>query len=570
MTGTTAEIVQATVDKEAGKISLAMWEYDPCTGLITLFKPGHELYRAGNDPVREEHFWEQVHPADREAVASKRDQLMAGNETCVRELEFRINRPDTGQTIRVSVTAQSFFVKGRPARIMGVIKPIANRCQHQQQLDYLENHDPLTGLCNRAGFMKQAEDLRGRGRKLGLVLMDLDGFKRINDSLGYTAGDELLKLVAARLTSQLDSKALISRTSGDEFACIVQEAELDKTIKNIKKALTSLFILGGRLLQVSASMGAARYPADCSSIESLFRHADLALNEARATAPGYSRFYSPQLTTNIQHQQKLTEELHRAVLEKQFELFYQPQVDLETGRFIGFEALLRWHHPTRGLLTPAHFIEPLAGSSWANAVGNWIIKTACRDAAIMNRNGNNFRFAVNIFSQQLRLGQLEEHILTQLEEHNLPAELLEIEITENILLDQEEKAINQLDALREKGCSIAFDDYGTGYASLSMLKRFPIDRLKIDRSFIRNIADSREDTAIVESIMKLGKVFKLGVIAEGIEHSTQRHLLLQQGCTTGQGYLFGHPQPLSQLLPTCAGTLPESVLHDSLQPFSGR
>jgi EAL domain-containing protein (putative c-di-GMP-specific phosphodiesterase class I) len=306
------------------------------------------------------------------------------------------------------------------------------------------------------------------------------------------------------------------------------------------------FLLPRRKVFLSASLGMASAPNDGGSAEELLINADLALYDAKAAGKATSHIFTVAMKDAVQKELELETELRRAFSNSEFELFYQPQVDLKTGALVGAEALLRWRHPERGLLQPAAFLHVLKESPIAAAVGNWTISSAVAAAAELHRSGNSLRIAVNLFSAQVRAGGLEEIIARSLAQHPIPPQLVEIEITEKIVLAADARTLSTLTAIRDLGVGIAFDDYGTGYASLSMLTQYPLTRLKIDRSFVSRMENNAGDAAIIKAMIGLGQGFELHLTAEGIETIGQAEALCGLGCQEGQGYLFGRPMPLNE------------------------
>lgn len=445
----------------------------------------------------------------------------------------------------------SVWPQGGKISFGAIVRDLTNCRQGEQRLFNLAHLDPLTGLPGR----KFLFDRLGQAVKDGagtLMLVDLDGFKEVNDSLGHSAGDIILSETADRLRSYVGAEASVARLGADEFAVLLpglaDRAGAANLAENLLRLFATPFSIEGEAVHVGANIGVAIFPTHGSDAEEICANADLALERTKAQPGSGHQFYKPSLRQAVMVRRSCESELRRALSEAQFEVHYQPQVQLADRRIIGAEALLRWRHPERGLLAPDMFLSVLEASPLAVDVGNWVLKTACADAASWRRMGwTDFRVAVNLFASQFNGGSLPTQVEQALIANKLPAEALELEVTENIMLRRDENVIVQLREMRAWGVGIAFDDYGTGYASLSLLKRYPVSRLKIDKTFVRDLSTDAEDAAIVQAIMYLGRRFGLGVTAEGIESDEQEELLRMYGCTEGQGYFYGRPVPAATL-----------------------
>jgi len=459
--------------------------------------------------------------------------------------------------LQVSLSA---WQSGDGTQYGAVLRDISSQKKEQERMRYLAMHDTLTGLANRACLTERLSRCTSpTSCAVGLVRIDLENFKEINDRFGQSAGDEVLRQVAVRLTAMAPPGALVGRLGSDDFAIIIEGPNAAVEAPRLAKVVTdtlkqSPIVVDGRSVLVGATVGVAIAQSDDHS-DDLLVNADLALDAAKQAGRGSYCVYSPRLREGHDSRRTLEAELRSAVDRKEFELFYQPQVRLSDQALVGVEALIRWNHPTRGLLAPGQFLDVLEATPLANVVGTWVMESACMQAQLWRAQGNPLRIGVNISPSQFRsdLPQLVQQVLAQTQ---LPASLLELEVTEKILLDSDSAAEQLLRQIRGMGVSLAFDDFGTGYASLTHLKRSPLSRLKIDRSFVRDLATDHDSAAIVAAIAGLGKRLGLSIIAEGVEDVSLLEPLHEMGCDEAQGYLFGKPMPaaeFSRLLAADAG-----------------
>ena len=423
-----------------------------------------------------------------------------------------------------------------------------------QQLHRMAMYDHLTGLPNRTLlrelFSHEASSARRAQRALALLFIDLDHFKAVNDTLGHAAGDELLITVAQRLAGTLRESDLLCRMGGDEFLVLLPQIEgwdhVAATAERLLRAVEAPVALTGNAAgtRVTASIGVAIYPADGADFDALVRTADIAMYRSKDLGRARYSFFHADLDTAYRSRLELERELQQAIEQRQFLLHWQPVFDTARGVVVGCEALLRWQHPQRGLLLPAEFIDTAEHTGLIGPIGLWVLDAACAQLARWQASGPApLRIAVNVSALQLRDGQFEAALLATLERHSIAPGVLELELTESALLTDTPHALHKVTALRAAGTRLVIDDFGTGYSSLSYLKRLRPDKIKIDRSFVRDLPGDRDDRALTEAIIGIARALGIDVVAEGVETSAQRELLLALGCTLQQGFLFARPLP---------------------------
>lgn len=415
-----------------------------------------------------------------------------------------------------------------------------------QDASFLASHDAMTGLPNRTLFQDRLRQALAQSRRLAgetaVLCVDLDRFKDVNDTLGHAAGDQLLRRVAGRLRSCLRETDTLARLGGDEFAIIqsgpAQQEAAAVVAQRIVQRLAEPFNLNGHEAIIGCSVGialATGTPSD--NPEAVLRSADLALYRAKEEGRGTFCFFEEEMNVRLNARKRLESDLRRALAEEQFQLHYQPQIDLASGRLVGVEALLRWYHPERGQILPGDFIPVAEDTGLIAPLGEWVLQTACRQAT----RWPGMKMAVNLSPVQFRMPGLEISVARVLTETGMPGERLELEITESVLLHDTEATITTLRALKSLGVSVAMDDFGTGYSSLGYLRRFPFDKIKIDRSFVCDVAEGGDATAIVRAVVRLGRSLGIRTNAEGVETGPQAQFLSAEGCDEVQGYHFGRP-----------------------------
>ncbi|MDE1568002.1 putative bifunctional diguanylate cyclase/phosphodiesterase [Aquabacter sp. P-9] len=426
-------------------------------------------------------------------------------------------------------------------------RPVHVRPIDPERLFLLSTIDPLTGLPNRQHFYRAVEASLLTGHACAVLMIDIDGFNDINNLLGPEAADTVLKALGGLLSAEAVDGTTVARVGGDEFAVLVGglcERDAEPFARQLLSKIANMSPLAGDDLQISASCGMALFPRDAKEAVELIGDADLALHAAKISRNANVALYSPSLRNQAWDRRLSSADLHRAVAHGELCLFYQPQIRLSDGALVGAEALIRWLHPSRGLLSPAAFLPSLEAGPLAQAVGRWVLDEGCAQAARWRRQGrSSFRMAVNLFGSQLRAGDLARQVEEALRRHDLPPQALELEITENIVLSNDAAALEALTLLRDMGVGIAFDDFGTGFAALSLLTRYPVNCIKIDRSFVQAMLRSPREAAVISSILQMGRALDMDVIAEGIESEDERAYLVERACPEGQGYLFGKPMP---------------------------
>jgi diguanylate cyclase (GGDEF)-like protein len=421
----------------------------------------------------------------------------------------------------------------------------------EAQVAHMAHHDTLTNLPNRTLLqeqLKQALHWVSRGQKLAVLFLDLDNFKGVNDTLGHPVGDELLKTVADRLRACARETDIVARLGGDEFVVVQTPidgpADSAALAERIRDALTAPCTVMDHHIVIDTSIGIAIAPHDGVEPDVLLKNADMALYGAKAAGRGTARFFEQAMDARMMERRTLEMELRHAFTEGEFELHYQPLVALDSNRINSCEALLRWRHPTRGLVPPATFIPLAEEIGLITRIGEWVIRTACNDAA---RWPDDVTVAVNVSPVQFRSQNLTQVVTNALAASGLPGTRLCVEITEGILMDQTDAALTTLHQLRALGVKIAMDDFGTGYSSLSYLQKFPFDKIKIDRSFISELSENEEASAIVRAVTSLAASFRMETTAEGVETEEQRDMARDLGCTEMQGWLVSKAQPASEI-----------------------
>jgi len=447
-------------------------------------------------------------------------------------------------------------------------KQISIRKQVEKSLKHLAHHDTLTNLPNRllldARMEHAIKHARRKQRQLAVLFLDLDNFKHINDSLGHATGDRVLKHITRRLLSITREDDTIARLGGDEFVLLMEEIKDTTDViclaQKILDKVNERFEINNQSIFIGCSIGISLYPQYGDKGETLLRNADAAMYRTKEEGRNSYNFYAEEMTASAYDRITLVGSLGRAIEQDELAVYYQPQKSLADGRYVGLEALVRWNHPELGTLPPARFLPVAESSGLIVPLGNWVLRSACRQMVAWQRSGLPIdTISVNLAGKQIRRNDLVENIAGILEETGCRPEWLELEVTEGFIMSEIHASIDALSRLRDMGIQLAIDDFGTGYSSLSYLKKLPITRLKIDRSFVQDLAENNDDAAIVKAIVSLGKSLQLAIIAEGVETDFQERFLRELGCEMGQGYLYSQPVPTDQI---------ESLVnrHNSLTP----
>lgn len=510
-------------------------------------------------------------PAAREFMEALQQAASLG--TCTGK-QFTLQSPEGEIWFELSVSCKATSEHGRPLFIV-LARDVTERKEAERRIARLAYYDALTGLPNRQLFIERVDREICRAdreqRQLGMLFVDLDGFKNVNDTMGHGAGDLLLQYAADRLRGGLrasdvvardadhvtsdadaDGRVELARLGGDEFTALIVGLTAPQDAMAVAQRVLQLmrqpFEIYGRHVLLTASVGIAIYPDDGDDAATLLQHADTAMYLAKDVGRDNCQFYSAALTQAAMQRLELEGSLRQALEHGEFLLKYQPQLDAASGHVVAVEALIRWRHPARGLVSPAEFIPLAEETGLIVSIGRWVLRTACAQAADWHRAGRRLRMAVNLSPLQFRDPQLVRSVLDALAETGLAPELLELEVTESALMVDDDVTSATLVALREAGVGLALDDFGAGYSSMSQLKRMPISHLKIDRSFIRDLPDDDDDLTIVRAILSMAKALGFSVTAEGVETAEQAQLLRAIGCDALQGFFFSPPVSAPEVL----------------------
>ncbi|KQQ88996.1 bifunctional diguanylate cyclase/phosphodiesterase [Massilia sp. Leaf139] len=517
----------------------------------------------------------------REIAARVMEQLSEVLRTQqIRSLEYELLRFGAAQHFEARLVATS------PSEVLGLVRDISERKRSEEQIRRLAYCDSLTGIPNRQAFLETLERELQRSKvgnkKFAVLFMDLDAFKRINDTLGHNVGDHLLKIVSERLRETIRPSDLVSRSEalpdeagtiepatsatnlarlgGDEFTILIPDLERVEHALNVahrvKEAMRRPFLIDGNEIFVTASIGISLFPEDGDDCNSLLKFADTAMYHAKNCGKNNAKLYSSSLTMQIMSHVKLEVGLRKALQNDELYLLYQPQLDVRSLEIVGVEALVRWRHPERGIISPTEFIPLAEETGLIVPIGEWVLRTACDQARAWQRAlHRSVRMAVNLSAKQFKDENLSQIVLSALDETGLDPKLLELELTEGTLMDDAKATLATLEQLRRIGVHLSIDDFGTGYSSMNYLKRFDVRALKIDRSFICGLPQDSENAAITRAIIAMAHGLKMAVVAEGVETDEQLILLEQYGCDLVQGYFLGHPSS-ADVITDMLGRLP--------------
>ncbi len=537
--------------KEAQRIAkMGSWDWDIGMDHIEWSDMAYEIYTPDKHPteIGFEDFASSIHTDDRERVSAAVNSALEHGTPF--NVEHRIVSDSKGVCI-VHAQGEVFRdVNGKPVRMIGTVQDITEQKNVEKKIEYMAHHDPLTNLPNRIVAKERADHAisfaKRNETKVALLFIDLDGFKTINDTLGHSAGDTMLKIIASRLHEVIRETDTLSRQGGDEFLLIMSDItdgskDITTIANKILRELEKPFNIGGHSLSSSASIGIACYPDHGESFEALLQSADTAMYKAKETGKNTFCFYDAQMNHRLMHQFKIQNDLKGALKKSEFILYYQPQIDLGENQIIGAEALIRWNHPELGMVAPMDFIPVAESSGLIVQIGQWVIEEACRQAALWHQMGIKITIAVNISSIQFKRGNLVAIVENALASSGIDPQYLELEITESVMMHDINDTLKAVQQLKALGVKLSIDDFGTGYSSLAYLKRFAVDKLKIDQSFIKDIVDDQEDAAIVSAIIQMAKSLNLKTIAEGVENSDVLSLIDGFGCDQVQGYHYAKP-----------------------------
>ena len=471
-----------------------------------------------------------------------------------------------GTLIDLAIYSRNLFYNEQPSVLLALMD-ITERKRAESRLAFLAQHDGLTGLPNRNLLRQQMDEIllhtRRSSEKVGLLVLGLDHFKSVNDTLGHGVGDKLLRGVARRLRSILREEDVLARLNSDEFAIIQtglsrpEDAAL--LSRRLLEAIGDPYLLDGHSVVIGATIGIAMAPGDGEDSERLLKNADMALSRAKTETRGTFAFFESGMDARAQSRRRIELDLRDAILNDVLQPHYQPFVDLASGRITGFEALVRWPHPERGMVPPGEFIPVAEETGLINSLGVMMLRRACFDAALWP---DDVRVAVNLSPAQFRTSNLLSIVMDALKQSGLPAKRLELEITETLLLEKSSEVLASLHALRALGVRVSMDDFGTGYSSLSYLRSFPFDKIKVDQSFVRDLDANRDAQAIIRAIASLGKGIGVTITAEGVETEAELSCLRAEGCHEGQGFLFSRARPNGQVVQLLKAQCDADAGHD--------
>jgi diguanylate cyclase (GGDEF)-like protein/PAS domain S-box-containing protein len=509
---------------------------------ITGYSPA-DYYR---DPLL---WFTMIHKDDRELVTEFLNNILAGNSHG--PIRHRIMHKDGSERWLLNNCAVQRGEEGPASlisRLDGFILDITDLKLAEENIFFLAHHDPLTRLPNRSTLYARIEQVLSvaekTNRQIALLFMDIDGFKQINDSMGHDVGDRLLQTVARRLNECTRSCDIVSRLGGDEFVTVLWDCGVDETAVVAEKIIDTGFPVEGSSVTVNTSIGISLYPEDGTDYLTLLKNADVAMYHAKKSGGKNFQFFTHKLNELAHERFTIETELRRALERHEFVLHYQPKVNIITGKFSGMEALIRWQHPVKGLVAPGCFIDIAEESGLLTPISKWIIQAVCRQIQQWRVQGiGPISTAINLSASFFQHAEFEETIELALQETGVPPECLELELTEATIMSDPQQVLGSMAAMKALGLQLSIDDFGIGYSSLSYLKKLPVDKLKIDQSFIRNIASDTDNMAVVRAVINIGRSMQLKVIAEGVENASQLAWLQAEGGEEAQGFYFSRPLP---------------------------
>lgn len=502
-----------------------------------------------------ENFQEHIHPDDRERTLLSLHEFLKSTELFY-EQNFRMRTKSRGYIPIMSRAKKILDTNNRPIRVAGTHVDISEITKVQKKLKFQAEHDILTSLPNRLLFLDRLQQslksAQGHNEKLAILFMDLDHFKEVNDSLGHAMGDSLLEAIAKRLKEAIRESDTVARIGGDEFTVMIDRVEsCDALIDIVTEIIDTLkrpLLLDGHTLYTTFSIGIALYPDDGKSAEELLKNSDTAMYKAKEQGRNRYQFYTDDMTKQALHRIEMEANLRRAIFKSEFEVYYQPQIDGRDNSLIGMEALIRWIDPLKGMISPAEFIPLAEDTGMIVEIDDWVMKSVMFQTALWHKDALHVGLiSLNVSVLQLNNIDFIQKVERMLKESSCRAEWIGLEVTESLMMQDVQNSMLLLQKLSAMGFKISIDDFGTGYSSLSYLKKFPIDKLKIDQSFVRDIHIDESDREIVRTIIAMSKNLNMGVIAEGVETKEERDFLVKNGCNDIQGYYYYKPLPLTQI-----------------------
>ena len=535
---------------------LASWEWNAQTNLIRWSERAQVIFGMSHLPrdCTYAAFLESVHPDDRAMLTIWLQQGVRQPDPF--ETDFRLVSPD-GTVRCVFAQAQaSFDDAGNVVELHGALQDVTQRKAHENQIEYLATHDALTDLPNRNLFNDRARQAISHAERtemgLGVLFIDLDHFKYVNDGYGHPVGDALLKVVAHELSSLMRQSDTVARLGGDEFVILLSDLknapfDASTAARKVLDRFARPMVVGDHQFTVTASIGISIYPTDGQDLEGLLMNADAAMYRAKDVGRNSAQFYAPEMSKKAIERVSLEGAMRQALRLGQFELHYQPQVSIATGKAIGMEALIRWNHPQMGMIPPVKFIPVAEEAGLIVPIGEWVLRTACaQNKAWQDAGLPALPVSVNLSAIQLKQAGFVAMVSNALEETGLDPRYLDLELTESMVMGKTDSVISRLEELKAIGIALSMDDFGTGYSNLGYLKSFPLDELKIDQSFVRDLPSNKDAGAIAGAIVSMGRSLGLRIVAEGVETAAQAAFLSGTDCEHAQGYLYSKPLPAAQ------------------------